>query len=129
MIVIDSSVWIDYFNGIAARETELLDDLLEGELVLIGDLILAEVLQGFDQDADFRTAQTLFDQLDCAEMSGCDLALTSARNYRLLRRRGVTVRKTIDVMIATFCVEHGHELLHADRDFDLMRAPLGLVTL
>jgi len=129
MIVVDASVWIDYFNAVRSREADLLDDLLGREFLLIGDLILAEVLQGFDQEADFRRAQALLDRLDCAEMVGCALALSSARNYRLLRRRGITVRKTIDVMIATFCIEHGHVLLHADRDFDVMRQPLGLVTL
>ncbi len=129
MIVVDSSVWIDYFNAVGSRQTDLLDDLLGREFILIGDLILTEVLQGFDKDADFRRAQALLDRLDCAEMASCTLALLSARNYRLLRRRGITVRKTIDVVIATFCVEHGHVLLHADRDFDLMRVPLGLAIL
>ena len=129
MVIVDSSVWIDYFNGVRSRQTDLLDGLLGREFVLIGDLILAEVLQGFEQDGDFRRARALLGQLDCVEVGGCDLALSSARNYRLLRRRGITVRKTIDVMIATFCVERGHQLLHADRDFDLMREPLGLVTL
>jgi predicted nucleic acid-binding protein len=129
MIIVDSSVWIDYFNAVESWPADLLDDLLGREFILIGDLILAEVLQGFDRDADFRRAQALLDRLDCVAMTSCALALTSARAYRLLRRRGITVRKTIDVMIATFCVEHGQVLLHADRDFDLMREPLGLVTL
>jgi predicted nucleic acid-binding protein len=129
MIIADSSVWIDFFNGRETQQTIRLKALLGREFILIGDLILAEVLQGFDRDADFRRAMALFDRLDCAEMAGYDLALKSARNYRLLRQQGITVRKTIDVMIATFCIEHGHVLLHADRDFERMREPLGLVTI
>ena len=129
MVIADSSVWIDYFNGVESREADFLDDLLRRDFILIGDLILVEVLQGFDRDADFRRAQTLFGRLDCAEMAGYELALKNARNYRLLRQRGITVRKTIDVMIATFCIEHRHVLLHADRDFERMREPLGLVTI
>jgi predicted nucleic acid-binding protein len=129
MIIADSSVWIDYFNGVESREADFLDDLLRRDFILMGDLILVEVLQGFDRDTDFRRAQALFDRLDCAEMAGYELALKSARNYRRLRQRGITVRKTIDVLIATFCIEHGHVLLHADRDFERMREPLGLVTI
>lgn len=126
MILADSSVWIDYFNGLRCRETDILDDLLGREQVLTGDLILAEVLQGFESEADFRQARQALARLPFAEMVGRDVALRSAENYRRLRRRGVTVRKTIDVLIATFCVANDHVLLHRDRDFIAMERWLGL---
>lgn len=129
MIIADSSVWIDYFNGVKSREADFLDHLLRRDFVLTGDLILVEVLPGFERDVDYRRAKVLLGRLDCAEMAGYDLAIKSASNYRLLRRRGITVRKTIDVLIATFCIEHHHVLLHADRDFDRMAEALGLVTI
>ena len=126
MILVDSSVWIDYFNGVRCRETDILDDLLGREQVLTGDLILAEVLQGFESEADFRQARQALARLPFAEMVGRKVALQSAENYRRLRRRGVTVRKTIDVLIATFCVANDHVLLHRDRDFIAMERWLGL---
>ena len=129
MIVVDSSVWIDYFNGADTRETTLLHGILGTEPVVIGDLVLAEVLQGFRRDRDFRSAQAALETLVFQPMVGRANALASARNYRALRAAGVTVRKTIDVLIATFCVEGGHVLLHADRDFAPMERHLGLRTL
>ena len=129
MIVVDTSVWIDYFNGVATRETALLDALLGAEPIVIGDLILAEVLQGFRAEGDARKARTALDRLLFQPMVGRDVALASARNYRALRARGVTVRKTIDMLIATFCLENGHRLLHADRDFVPIVEHLGLETL
>lgn len=129
MILVDSSVWIDFFNGRDTGPTRFLRDLLDRRFLAVGDLIVVEVLQGFLRDADVQEAGALFSRFPCFELSDCLLARQSARNYRLLRRRGITVRKTIDVIIATFCIEHGHTLLHSDRDFDLMREPLGLVTL
>lgn len=129
MIVVDSSVWIGYFNGVASRETDLLDALLAAELLIVGDLILAEVLQGFRDDEDHRRAEAALSVLDFRPMVGREIALKSALNYRLLRRRGVTVRKTIDVIIATFCIENDLSLLHDVRDFDPMREHLGLKTL
>ena len=128
MIVVDSSVWIDHFNGVATRETEILDTLLGVEPIVIGGLILAEVLQGFRTDRDFRRARTALDALIFEPMTGRDVALASARNFRVLRARGVTVRKTIDMLIATFCMEKGHLLLHSDRDFDPISEHLGLET-
>ncbi len=128
MILVDTSVWIDYFNGVPTRETDLLDGFLGTEPLLTGDLILAEVLQGFRGDRDFRRAKAALDTLAYEDMVGRDIALASAGNYRKLRGLGVTVRKTIDVLIATFCIEGGHRLLHADRDFTLMERPLGLVS-
>ena len=126
MILVDSSVWIDYFNATAMRETDLLDDLLGREPLLTGDLIMAEVLQGFRRDADYRRAKAALDLLVYEPMVGREIALASARNYRKLRAAGVTVRKTIDMLIATFCLERRHSLLHADRDFDAIEEHLGL---
>ena len=129
MTVVDTSVWIDYFNGAATRETALLDALLGVEPIVVGDLILAEVLQGFAFERDVREARAALDRLLFQPMVGRDVALASARNYRTLRARGVTVRKTIDMLIATFCLENGHRLLHADRDFVPIAEHLGLETL
>lgn len=129
MTVVDTSVWIDYFNGAETRETALLDALLGAEPVVIGDLILAEVLQGFASERDAREARAALDLLLFQSMVGRDVALAGARNYRALRARGVTVRKTIDMLIATFCLENGHRLLHADRDFIPIAEHLGLETL
>lgn len=126
MILVDSSVWIDFFNGAETRETSLLYEALPRERLLTGDLILAEVLQGFRRDREFRAAQLALESLAFAPMVGREVALASAANYRKLRARGVTVRKTIDVMIATFCALHGHALLHSDRDFTAMAPALGL---
>lgn len=126
MILVDSSVWIDYFNGVATRETDLLDGYLGEEPLLTGNLILTEVLQGFREDRDFRRARAALETLSFEPMVGLEIALASEQNYRRLRALGVTVRKTIDVIIATFCVERGHRLLHSDRDFTLMEEPLGL---
>lgn len=129
MIVVDSSVWIDHFNGIETRETTILDGILGTEPVLTGDLILAEVLQGFRNARDLRRAREALDTLMFESMVGRGIALASARNYRALRSRGVTVRKTIDMLIATFCMENEHHLLHADRDFAVIAEHLGLQTL
>ena len=129
MIVVDSSVWIDYFNGVGTRETELLDGILGLEPIVIGDLSLAEVLQGFRSDHDVRRARTALDTLIFEPMVGRDIALVSAGNYRALRAKGVTVRKIIDVLIATFCMENRHILLHSGRDFDPIKEHLDLETL
>jgi predicted nucleic acid-binding protein len=126
VILVDSSVWIDYFNGRGTPETDLLDRLLTTERLLIGDLILAEVLQGFPSDSDFHRARRLIEALEFRPMVGREVALAAARNYRALRVRGVTVRKTMDALIATFCIKRGHVLLHSDRDFDGFERYLGL---
>jgi predicted nucleic acid-binding protein len=126
MIVADSSVWIDFFRGTASQETDLLASLLRRRVLQIGDLILVEVLQGFRRRSDFEMARRALDLLPQVDMVGREVALASAENYRLLRAKGVTVRKTIDVIIATFCIRGGHVLLHADRDFEPMREHLGL---
>lgn len=126
MIVADSSVWIDYLNGVHKRETDLLDTLLERQTVLMGDIILTEVLQGIRSDKQFKVTQAALGHLPFEPMVGRGIALKSAGNFRMLRKRGITIRKTIDVMIATFCVENSHSLLYCDRDFDMMADRLRL---
>ena len=101
MIVVDSSVWVDYFNGIITPQTNKLDMLLPQQLIVVGDLILTEVLQGFRDDKEYQTASQLLQSLRFYDMLGKPLALKTAQNYRYLRKQGITVRKTIDVMIAT----------------------------
>ena len=126
MILVDSSVWIDYFNGKITKQTNLLDSLFGSELIVIGDLILTEVLQGFQKDRDFKKSGKLLDSLIFRQMLGKEIAVKSAKNYRILRKKGVTVRKTIDVIIATFCIENNLPLLHSDRDFRPMEIHLNL---
>lgn len=126
MIVADSSVWIDYLRGTETPQVELLDRLLDRDTVAIGDLILAEVLQGIRDDREFARVSELLGALPACEMAGFELALKSARNHRRLRARGYTVRKTIDLLIGTCCIEQGLTLLHRDRDFDAMEDVLGL---
>lgn len=126
MILVDSSVWVDYFRGTITPQTDTLDTLLGREPLAVGDLILAEVLQGFDSDRDFRQAQRLLTSLQVVVIGGLDIAIQAAKNFRLLRRRGVTVRKTIDAFIATRCIVSGYGLLHSDRDFDSFATHLGL---
>jgi len=125
-MLVDSSVWIDYFNGRITPETDALDQALGVDEVIIGDLILTEVLQGFRRDADFRKARELLGTLPVVEMLGPKAAVRAAENYRALRKKGVTIRKTIDVMIASYCIEHNLPLLYSDRDFDPMVEHLNL---
>ena len=129
MFVVDSSVWIDYFNGNVTPQTDWLDSALGNEPIVIGDLILTEVLQGFQIDKDFRASKKLLLHFPFMEMLGKELAIESALNYRYLRKRGVTVRKTIDVIIGTFCIHHHFALLHDDRDFDPIEKYLKLETI
>jgi predicted nucleic acid-binding protein len=126
VILVDSSVWIDYFRGAITPQTEKLDSLLESEPLAIGDLILTEVLQGFVKERDFNQAAKILTSLTVVDLGGRDIAIQAARNFRVLRSLGVTVRKTIDTVIATRCIESGHELLHSDRDFDPFAKHLGL---
>jgi predicted nucleic acid-binding protein len=126
LILVDSSVWIDYFRGTINLETEELDRLLGDELLAIGDLILTEVLQGFDNEREFHDARTMLSSLTVVELGGREIAIQAAKNFRALRRLGVTPRKTIDTVIATRCIESGYELLHNDRDFDPFVKHLGL---
>jgi predicted nucleic acid-binding protein len=127
VIVADSSVWIDYFNGRITPESDRLHDYLGTEDVATGDLILAEVLQGFRREPDARSAGALMSYFPVLEMSNAERATIAAERYRSLRRRGVTVRNTIDVLIASFCVSEEHRLLTSDRDFDPFTEHLGLL--
>ena len=129
MILVDSSVWIDYFNGQITWQTNLLDSLLSDVPVIIGDLILAEILQGFRSDNDYESAKSYLSALPFHVIGGYQVAVQSAQNYRILRKKGVTVRKTIDVIIGTYCIIEGLLLLHDDRDFDPMVAHLSLQVL
>lgn len=126
MLVVDTSVWVDYFNGVENPQTDFLNAILDKTPILIGDLILAEVLQGFRHDPDFEKVRRILGKFMQESMVDPVLAVQSARNYRFLRQKGVTVRKTIDSLIATFCIENDHELLHNDSDFDGYEKHLGL---
>lgn len=126
MIVVDSSVWIDYFNGTATRQTDFLFERLGNVPLAIGDLMLTEVLQGFREIRDYRTARDLLLDLPILNIGGRDVAIAAAVNYRTLRSAGVTVRKTIDTLIASFCIREDHELLFSDRDFEPFVRRLGM---
>jgi len=126
LILVDSSVWIDYFRGAATPQADRLDGLLGAEPLAIGDIVLTEVLQGFDSDRAFNQALRLLTSLTVIEIGGQDIAVQAARNFRALRALGVTVRKTIDTLIATRCIQGGHLLLYGDRDFDPFVEHLGL---
>ena len=118
MILVDSSVWIDYFRGMATPQTDRLDALLGAEPLAVGDLILVEVLQGFGADNDFNQARKLLTTLVQIDVGGQDIAIQAASNHRALKTLGVTPRKTIDTVIATRCIVSGYTLLHSDRDFE-----------
>jgi predicted nucleic acid-binding protein len=126
LILVDSSVWIDYFKGAITAQTDKLDDMLGREPLAIGDLILMEVLQGFADERDFEQARKMLTSLIIVELGGREIAIQAARNFRALRALGVTVRKTIDTVIATRCIESGYELLYEDKDFDPFVRHLGL---
>ncbi len=125
-LLIDSSVWIAYFNGVISAQTDYLHRVLAQEPLLVGDLILAEVLQGFRHQKDFERARQAMTVFTIAPMVGTEIAIKSALNYRTLRAKGITIRKTIDCLIATFCIENRHTLLHLDRDFDMFEQHLSL---
>ena len=126
MILVDSSVWIDYFRGIQSSQTDQLHALLGNEPIATGDLVLAEVLQGFGSVQDFNQGKKLLTSLPIIELVGGDIAILAANNFRTLRSLGITVRKTIDTLIATSCIEKGLALLYSDRDFDPFVDHLGL---
>ena len=129
MILVDSSVWIDFFRNTPTAQAEWLDAHLGDEGFVIGDLILAEVLRGFKDDRGFNEARRLLGRLEHVTLCGKDLAVEAARNFRRLRSRGATVRGTIDVVIATRCLVDGFRLLNSDRDFDPFVEHLGLRTI
>ncbi len=117
MVLVDSSVWIDFFNGTACAETDKLNEILGLEEVVIGDLILVEVLQGFRSDRDYKIAKNILTSLTVYDLLGKDQAIKSANNFRKLRKKGITIRKTADVIIATYCIENKIPLLFTDKDF------------
>ena len=128
MLVVDSSVWIDYFNArdSAARD-ELRRLLADGHTrLVVPDLVLYEVLRGFRHERAMRQARLLLQTLSIEACGGEDLALAAAEHYRHLRARGVTVRSAIDVMVAAFCIENDYLLLHSDRDYDAIATHRGL---
>ncbi|MCG7941298.1 MAG: PIN domain nuclease [Candidatus Thiodiazotropha lotti] len=127
MIVVDSSVWIDYFSGLENAQTDKLDEILGVKPVAIGDLILTEVSQGFRHDKDYNAARKLFGDVTVLDMLGKAMAIRSAENFRALRKKGLTVRKTADVIIATFCIDQKLPLLFSDKDFKPFVEHLGLV--
>ncbi len=126
MIIVDSSIWIDYFNNKNTLQTRHLDFLLGQQEVGIGDIILTEVLQGFTNDSDYQQAKELMLSFDIFPLVGERLAILSADNYRFLRKKGLTVRKTTDVMIASFCIANNYPLLFSDKDFKPFVEHLGL---
>jgi len=126
VILVDSSVWIDLLNNVVTDPVRRLRALLPTTPLLIGDLILFEVLQGFRIEAQARLVERSLSRFEAVSLIDPELAVKAAANYRFLRRRGITVRKTIDVIIATYCIERGHSLLHSDRDFAPMERLLGL---
>lgn len=129
MIVVDTSVWIDHFNDIATARVGRLRRIIGGDedLIVVGDLVLAELLQGLASETEARRLRAELRRFVIRPMVGEDIAIQAAANYRALRSRGITVRKTIDILIGTFCIENGMRLLHADRDFEHMERHLGLV--
>jgi predicted nucleic acid-binding protein len=126
MIIVDSSVWIDYFTGADTPQVEKLDNILGIKPVAIGDLIMTEVLQGFRHDKDYRAARKVFEDVTIYDMLGKQMAIKSAANFRALRKKGVTVRKTADVIIASFCIDQKLPLLFSDKDFKPFVKHLGL---
>ena len=126
MIFVDTSVWIDFFNGKDSAEVQILDSALGTEAVAIGDLIALEILQGFKNDKDYKAAKEMMDSLTVYDLLGESAVYACAENYRALRKKGITIRKTADVIIATFCIENNFPLLFSDRDFLPFIEHLGL---
>jgi predicted nucleic acid-binding protein len=127
VIVVDSSVWIDFLNGRSAPHVERLRAMLGADEIIVGDLMLCEVLQGLENDRAAREVEALLRRFEIASMVGDANAVSAARNYRSLRRRGITITKTIDMLIGTWCIENRTPLLHNDSDFRPMVQHLGLI--
>ncbi len=126
MVIVDTTVWVDYLRGVRNAGTDWLNTELDRQRLGLTDLILCEVLQGIPDDRSFSRVQRELCKLEVCETGGVDLAVAAAENFRKLRQQGRTVRKTIDCLIATFCLQGGHSLLHGDRDFDSFEQMLGL---
>jgi predicted nucleic acid-binding protein len=127
VILVDTSVWIDFINDRNSHHVHRLDALLSSEEIIIGDLMLCEILQGFDSEPAATEAENLLRNFEIVPMAGDAIAVAAARNFRSLRRRGITIRKTIDLLIGTWCIENETPLLHNDRDFHPMARHLGLI--
>ena len=126
MWIVDSSVWIDFFNGRMTPQTNLLAQVIGRQEIGLGDINLCEVLQGFHAQSDFERAREALLRFSVFPIGGKEIAVKAAENYRSLRRQGITVRKTVDCLLATFVIENGHSLLHSDRDFDHFAEQLGM---
>jgi hypothetical protein len=126
VILVDSSVWIDHFRGTDTEQVRRLRAEFDGDEVLVGDLVVCEVLQGFRLAADATRVEGILRSFELVSLADPELAVTAAANYRFLRSRGITIRTTVDLIIGTFCIERGHSLLHSDRDFEPMERLLGL---
>jgi predicted nucleic acid-binding protein len=129
MIVVDTTVWIDYIRGVRNPETEYFDREMGRERFALTDLILCEILQGIRDESTFAQVLSELHRFEIFDSGGELLAVEAAKNFRRLRQQGHTVRKTIDCLIATFCIENGHPLLHRDRDFDQFESHLGLLVI
>ena len=127
MVIVDSTVWIDYFRGVENPQSVWLDTQSETKRLGLTDLILSEVLQGIRDDQEFLRLQTELSKFELFTPGGLELAVRAAENFRTLRKKGFTIRRIADCWIATFCIREGHELLHRDRDFDPFEAELGLL--
>jgi predicted nucleic acid-binding protein len=126
VILVDTSVWVDHLNDSSTLQVRTLRELIGRQRLLVGDLILCEVLQGLLSDREAALVEQAMRRFNVVSLTNPELAVRAAANYRFLRGKGVTIRKTIDVLIGTFCIEQGHALLHADRDFEPMQLHLGL---
>ncbi len=126
MVIVDTSAWIEFLRGGAQDVVQKVDQCLDQDLVGIGDLVYCEVMQGIRSPQERSQVSALLLALPQFDMVGFGIAEKSAANYRFLRSKGVTVRKTIDVLIGTFCAENGHQIVHHDSDFDLMAKHIGL---
>lgn len=129
MIIVDTSVWIDYFNAVRSSQTKVLDSRLGKELFGVGDLILTEVLQGFREDAQYRRVKNDLLSLEIISMFSSKRAIRCADRYRTLRKKGITIRRTVDVIIASYCIDEGHTLLFSDKDFIPFVEHFGLKTI
>jgi predicted nucleic acid-binding protein len=126
MVIVDTTVWVDYFNGVHNPETQWLDAEIDAQRLAITTIILSEVLQGVRNEEQAAEVEAELRKLEVFDAAHPEVAIQAARNYRFLRSHGRTIRKTIDLLIATFCVIEGHSLLHRDRDFDAFEEVLGL---
>ncbi|MEQ9278129.1 MAG: PIN domain nuclease [Balneola sp.] len=129
MILADSSIWIDFFNDTNNEKVDAMVEYLSRERVISADLVITEVLQGFRKDSDFLTAVEIFKTIPCHSVAGIEIALKSAENFRSLRKKGITIRKTVDMILATYCIENNISLLQNDRDFEMIASELDLILL